>query len=132
MLEGWGEAGVKQDYARAMLWYRKAADQGHCKYACWHRACSYPLLRFQSHARSPWRRSAAQTVADWPVQQVASVEISAGTYYRSFHRDPGGLWLPEAVDTASAADLSEQIEAGLKLLHNSAPQRTDLTRRAAR
>ena len=72
------------------------------------------------------RFAPAGLLADWPVQQVVSVEVSAGAHHRSFRRDPGGLWRPEAVDAASAADLAERIETGLTLLHNSAPQRTDL------
>ena len=86
------------------------------------------LLAFEGERPEPGlaRFAPAGLLADWPVQQVASVEVSAGTYHRSFRRDPGGFWRPEAADAASAADLAERIEMGLKLLHNSAPQRTDL------
>ena len=86
------------------------------------------LLAFEGERPEPGlaRFAPAGLLADWPVQQVASVEVSAGTYHRSFRRNPGGFWRPEPADAASPADLAELIEVGLKLLHNSAPQRTDL------
>ena len=86
------------------------------------------LLAFEGERPEPGlaRFAPAGLLADWPVQQVASVEVSAGTRHRSFRRDPGGLWRLEGVDGASPADLAERIETGLTLLHNSAPQRTDL------
>ena len=86
------------------------------------------LLAFQGERPEPGlaRFAPVGLLADWPVRQVASVEVRAGTFHRSFGRDPGGFWRPEAADAATAADLAERIELGLKLLHNSAPQRTDL------
>jgi hypothetical protein len=68
----------------------------------------------------------AGLLADWPVAQVTSVEVGSGVKHRSFRRDSGGGWRPEAADTATTADLDQRIEEGLKLLHNSGPQRTDL------
>lgn len=83
------------------------------------------LLAFQGERPEPGlaRFTPVGLLANWPVQQVVSVEVSAGTSHRSFRRDSGGSWRPEAADVP---DLAERIELGLKLLHNSAPQRTDL------
>jgi len=72
------------------------------------------------------RFAPAGLLADWPVGQVTSVEVSTGAYQQSFRRNPGGGWRPEAADAATTADLTERIETGLILLHNSGPQRTDL------
>ena len=87
------------------------------------------LLAFQGERPEPGlaRFAPAGLLAEWPVQQVASVEVGIGAYHRSFRREPGGFWRPEDADAATAADLVERIETGLKLLHNSAPQRTDLS-----
>ncbi len=86
------------------------------------------LLAFQGERPEPGlvRFEPAGLLADWPVQQVREVEVQAGTDHRSFRRDPDGLWRPQATDAAAASDLAERIETGLKLLRNSAPQRTDL------
>jgi hypothetical protein len=65
-------------------------------------------------------------LADWPVQLVSLVDLSAGGSQRSFRRDPSGGWHPEAGVGLTAADLSQKIETALTLLHNSGPQRTDL------
>jgi len=70
----------------------------------------------------------AGLTADWPVQQVISVEVSTATHRRLFDRGPGSGWRLEATDDATTeADLAERIETGLTLLHNSAPERTHLT-----
>jgi hypothetical protein len=86
------------------------------------------VLAFHGERPEPGlaRFAPAGLLVDWPVDQASSVEGSAGALHRSFRRDPGGSWRPEAADAAIAAALAEHIEAGLKLLHNSAPQRTDL------
>jgi len=86
------------------------------------------LLAFHGERPEPGlaRFVPAGLLADWQVQQVISVEVGAGAYRRSFHRHPGGGWRPDAADAGTTADLSEHIETGLKLLRNSAPQRTDL------
>jgi hypothetical protein len=68
----------------------------------------------------------AGLLADWPVEQVMSVEVDAGANHWSFHRNPAGGWRADAANTATTADLGERIEKGLTLLHNSGPQRTDL------
>jgi hypothetical protein len=72
------------------------------------------------------RFTAAGVLAAWPVQQVVSVDISAGARHRSFHRNSTGGWLSDNGGEAIPGDVAERIETGLTLLHNSAPQRTDL------
>ncbi len=86
------------------------------------------LLAFQGERPAPGlvRFEPAGLLADWPVRQVTKVEVQAGTDHRSFQRDSDGLWQLHATDAAAANDLAEHIETGLTLLHNSAPQRTDL------
>jgi hypothetical protein len=87
------------------------------------------ILAFEGERPEPglaWFAPAG-LLAEWPVQQVTSVDVSAGTGHRSFYRDPNGGWRVGAAGAAMTADLAERIETGLKLLHNSAPQRTDLT-----
>jgi hypothetical protein len=86
------------------------------------------LLAFHGERPEPGlaRFAPAGLLADWPVQQVTSVEVSAGAHRRSFRRNPGGGWRPEVADAATTAELAERIETGLTLLHNSGPQRTDL------
>jgi hypothetical protein len=69
----------------------------------------------------------AGLLAQWPIEQVTSVELRAGTRRQSFHRDPGGGWVAASESSPVPTDLSARIETGLKLLHNSAPQRADLT-----
>jgi hypothetical protein len=73
------------------------------------------------------RFAPAGPLAGWPVQQVSSVEVNAGAHRRSFRRNPEGGWRPEPADAAAPAKLAERIEIGLTLLHNSGPQRTDLS-----
>jgi hypothetical protein len=86
------------------------------------------VLAFQGERPEPGlaRFVPAGLLAGWPVEQVSSVEVTAGTLHRTFRRDPGGGWRPEAADPALAATLAEHIETGLTLLHNSSPQRADL------
>jgi Domain of unknown function (DUF4340) len=69
----------------------------------------------------------AGLLADWPVQQVMSVDVATGAQNRSFRRYPGGGWRSAAAGEPATADLAQRIETGLTLLHNSAPQRTDLS-----
>jgi len=62
-------------------------------------------------------------LADLPVEEVASVEAGSATHRQMFHREAGG-W---RVETATVpAEIAASIDTGLMLLHNSAPQRTDL------
>lgn len=86
------------------------------------------LLAFHGERPEPGlaRFTPAGLLADWPVEQVTSVEISSGAYRRAFRRNPGGGWHPEAADAAITAELTERIETGLTLLHNSGPPRSDL------
>ncbi len=60
-------------------------------------------------------------VADWPLAEVTTVAVGAGEARRSFHRLPTGGWADDAAPTA--APVTEAIETGLKLLHNSPPER---------
>lgn len=48
------------------------------------------VLAFKGERPEPGlaRFAPAGLLADWPVQQVKSVEISAAAYHRSFRRDP--------------------------------------------
>ena len=86
------------------------------------------VLAFEGERPEPGlaRFAPAGLLADWPIEQVTSVEVSAGLKHRLFRRNPGGAWRLEVADAAPAADLAQRIDMGLKLLHNSAPQRTDL------
>ena len=85
------------------------------------------VLAFQGERGEPGlaRFAPAGLLADWPAEQVLSVEVSTGALHRSFRRDAGS-WRSETADATLAAALAEHIETGLKLLHNSAPQRADL------
>jgi hypothetical protein len=87
------------------------------------------ILAFEGERPEPGlaRFAPAGLLAKWPVEQVMSVDVSAGTGHRSFHRDPAGRWHLDAAGAATTAELDESIETGLKLLRNSAPERTDLT-----
>jgi hypothetical protein len=86
------------------------------------------LLAFRGERPAPGlaRFKPAGLLADWPVQQVTSVDVGTEAEHRSFRRNSGGGWCPEDADPALTADLAERIETGLTLLHNSAPQRADL------
>lgn len=86
------------------------------------------LLAFHGERPAPGlaRFAPAGLLADWPIEQVTSVEVSAGPKHRLFRRNPGDGWRLEVADAATAANLARRIDVGLKLLHNSAPQRTDL------
>jgi hypothetical protein len=68
----------------------------------------------------------AGVLSDWQPREVVAVEVGSAAGRRAFRRDADGGWRIEPSDEAPAAALTEQIELGLKLLHNSAPQRTDL------
>jgi hypothetical protein len=87
------------------------------------------VLAFQGERPEPGlvRFAPAGLLADWPVEQISSVEVGARSRRRSFRRDSGGGWHPNAAAAADTAAFTEHIETGLKLLRNSAPQRADLT-----
>ena len=59
-------------------------------------------------------------------ESVANPISSEDRFGRLASYHPDGRWQAEPVTVAATADLSEHIETGLKLLHNSPPQRTDL------
>jgi hypothetical protein len=86
------------------------------------------LLAFHGERPEPGlaRFAPAGLLADWPVEQVTSVEVGAEAKHRLFRRNSGGGWRLEVADAATTADLAQRIDMGLKLLHNSGPQRTDL------
>jgi hypothetical protein len=86
------------------------------------------VLAFRGERPEPGlaRFRPAGLLADWPVEQVTSVEVNAGANHWSFRRNPAGGWRTDAANTATTADLGDRIENGLTLLHNSGPQRTDL------
>jgi len=80
------------------------------------------VLAFQGERPEPGlsRFEPAGLLVDWLTEDVAALELSAGTQHRSFHRGESG-WRGE-VENASA-DLEQRIATGLKLLRNSAPER---------
>jgi hypothetical protein len=86
------------------------------------------LLAFHGERPEPGlaRFRPAGLLADWPVEQVTSVEVDAGANHWSFRRNNAGGWRADAANTATTAEFGERIEKGLTLLHNSGPQRTDL------
>jgi hypothetical protein len=86
------------------------------------------LLAFHGDRPEPGlvRFQAVGLLANWPIEQVTFIELRAGARQQLFHRDPHGDWVPEADGARMLSDLPARIETGLKLLHNSAPQRTDL------
>jgi hypothetical protein len=86
------------------------------------------FLAFQGKRPEPGlaRFTPAGLLADWPIVQVTFVEVGSRVKHQSFRRDPEGGWRSGAADVSVPADLDERIEQGLKLLHNSGPQRSDL------
>ncbi|MDR3467570.1 MAG: DUF4340 domain-containing protein [Xanthobacteraceae bacterium] len=60
-------------------------------------------------------------LSTWRMEDVTSVRIGKGTEQRSFARDPGGPWRSTEEDVRP--ELAAQIEAGLRLLRNSASER---------
>jgi hypothetical protein len=69
------------------------------------------------------RFAPAGVLADWPVERISEIEVVAATRRRSFHRHDGEDWHAETGDAPAGVNPGERIEAGLKLLRNSAPQR---------
>jgi hypothetical protein len=63
----------------------------------------------------------AGLLVNWPLEDVAAIEISAGAEQRSYRRAAGSGWRGEG--RALSASAEERIAMGLKLLHNSPPER---------
>jgi hypothetical protein len=63
----------------------------------------------------------AGLLVNWPLDDVAAIEISDGTEQRSYRRVAGSGWRGEG--DALPPNAEERIATGLKLLHNSAPER---------
>lgn len=79
-------------------------------------------LRSPDRQRSLVEYQASGTMRHINTGHVRNVRLSAGPDKRSFQRGADGRWLADggAVDAASAAS----IEAGLRLLHNTPPERS--------
>jgi hypothetical protein len=66
------------------------------------------------------RFEAAGLLVRWPVAEMSEIDVQVGTDRRSYHRVPGG-WRADGADVPT--EVHERIELGLKLLHNSRPER---------
>jgi len=80
------------------------------------------LLAFHGERPEPGlgRFEPAGVLVDWPVEDIAALDVFAGTAHRSFQRI-GGIWRGDG--EAMPANVEQRIAMGLKLLHNSAPER---------
>ncbi len=80
------------------------------------------LLAFHGERPEPGlsRFEPAGVLVDWSVEDIAALEVSAGTEHRSFERI-GGSWRGDG--EAMPESVERRIATGLKLLHNSAPER---------
>jgi hypothetical protein len=67
--------------------------------------------------------AAAGVMRHIPPEEVEHVEVAAGSRSWQFTRKPAG-WESSAATQASSAKTGASIEQGLRLLHNSAPERT--------
>ena len=63
----------------------------------------------------------AGLLVGWPLENLRAIEVSAGTEHRSFRRVASGGW--RGAESSLPVDAEERIATGLKLLHNSAPER---------
>ena len=66
------------------------------------------------------RFEAAGLLLRWPVAEMSEVDLEVGTDRRSYRRDRG-QWRRDGANVST--DLHERIELGLRLLHNSRPER---------
>ena len=80
------------------------------------------LLAFHGERPEPGlgRFEPAGVLVDWPVEDIAALDVFARTAHRSFQRI-GGIWRGDG--EAMPANVEQRIAMGLKLLHNSAPER---------
>lgn len=87
------------------------------------------LLAFRGERPEPGlaRFKPAGLLAEWPAAQVTALEVDDGIRRHSFRRDRGGTWHEAGDDAPVAADVARRIDTGIKLLRNSAPERTDLS-----
>lgn len=69
------------------------------------------------------RFAPAGVLAAWPPAQISKIVVVTGAASRTFRRNAGGEWLASGGGSPAAPELAESIETGLKLLHNSPPQR---------
>ncbi len=78
------------------------------------------LLAFHGERPEPGlgRFEPAGLLVGWPLEEVAAIDISAGTQHRSFRRVGLG-----GSGGSAPANAEERIATGLKLLHNSPPER---------
>ncbi|MBT9508189.1 hypothetical protein [Rhodoferax sp.] len=66
------------------------------------------------------------TMQHLTTDSVNNVRITSGSFTGSFSRGPHGQWSQTGatVDATTAANASAAIEAGLRLLHNTVPERS--------
>lgn len=79
------------------------------------------VLAFHGERPGLERFEPAGLLVGWPLEDVAAIEISAGTQHRSFRRVASAGWHGEG--GSMPANAEDHIATGLKLLHNSAPER---------
>lgn len=79
-------------------------------------------LRSPDRQQSLLEYQAAGTLRHVPTEQVLSVELMAGAHTQRFQRGDDGGWQAEGGGAAPAA-VSAAMEAGLRLLHNTPPER---------
>lgn len=60
-------------------------------------------------------------LSGWRMEEVTSIRVATGSEERAFTREPGGSWRSTEGDVGP--ELAAQIEAGLRLLRNSASER---------
>lgn len=59
-------------------------------------------------------------------EHISVIELKTAMRDRVFRREPPSGWRADGADRPVSPELAAAIETGLKLLHNTAPQRTDL------
>ena len=92
------------------------------------------VLAFHGERTEPGlaRFAPAGVLADWPVEQVTSIEVSAGNRHRRFRRiSGGGGWRPETADPADVAAVAEQSSAGAEEVSASTQETSASTQEIA-